>query len=73
MNSRVFLLILALGLCALITHDMRKAIRTGEARSRTGTIRRATRPDTFRLYIICSVLTLALCFGIAIWAVVGNG
>jgi hypothetical protein len=73
MNSRVFLLILALGLCALITHDMTKAIRTGETRTRTGTIRRATRPDAFRFYLICAVLTLAVCFGIAIWAVVGNG
>ena len=72
MSNHLFLLIAALGLCALITHDMTKAIRTGETRSRTGTIRRATRPDAFRLYIVCAVLTLVLCFGIAIWTIAAN-
>jgi hypothetical protein len=73
MTSRIFLLIIALGLCALISYDITKAVRTGVARGRTGTIRRATRPEAFRLYVIVDTLALALSLGIAIWALAGNG
>ena len=72
-TARTFLLVLALGLCALISYDITKAIRTGVARGRTGRIRRATRPEAFRVYIIADVLPLALCLGTAIWTITGNG
>jgi hypothetical protein len=73
MSTQVFLLIAALGLCALISYDITKTVRTGNARGRTGTIKRATRPDAFRDYIIGDVIGLALCIGVAIWAIVGRG
>jgi hypothetical protein len=44
-TAPTFLLVLALGLCALIFYDVTKSVRTGVARGRTGTIRRATRPE----------------------------
>jgi hypothetical protein len=72
-TARTFVLVLALDLRALISCDITKAIRTGVARGRTGRIRRATRPEAFRLYIIADVLALALCLGTAIWAITGSG
>lgn len=68
-TARTFLLILSLGICALISYDIAKTVRIGIARGRTGTIRRATRPEAFRLYLIVDALALALCLGIAIWAI----
>jgi hypothetical protein len=73
MSTQLFLLIAATGLCALISNDITKAVRTGNARGRTGVIKRATRPEAFRDYIISDVIGLALCFGVAIWAIVGIG
>jgi hypothetical protein len=73
MSNHLFLLIAALGLCVLISYDITTAVRTGNARGRTGTIKRATRPDAFRDYIISDAIGLALCTGVAIWAVVGIG
>lgn len=71
MSTQLFLLIAAVGLCVLIFHDITKTVRTGNARGRTGTIKRATRPEAFRDYIIGDLIGLALCMGIALWAIVG--
>lgn len=57
--------------CDLLRHH--EGIRTGNARGRIGKIERATRPDTFRDYIIGDAIGLALCLGIAIWAIAGLG
>ena len=73
MTARIFLLFFALGLCALISYDITKVVRTGIAHGRTGTIRRAARPEAFRLYLIADAFGLALCLGIAIWAIAGRG
>jgi hypothetical protein len=69
MTMQTFLLILALGLCALISYDLTNTIRSGKARGRTGIVERATRPDAFRRYIVGEAIGLALCVAIALWAI----
>jgi hypothetical protein len=72
MSNHLFLLIAAVPLCAVISYDITKSVHTGKARGSTGNIERATRPDAFRDYIIGDAIGLALCLGIAIWAIAGT-
>ena len=58
-----------LELCALTSYDMTSAVLRDSARGRTGTIRRAARPDAFRRYLIADAIGLALCLGVAVWAI----
>jgi hypothetical protein len=64
--ARTFLLVLTLSHCALISYEITKTILPRVARGRTGRIRRTTRSEAFRHYMIADVLALALCLGIAI-------
>ena len=58
-----------LELCALSSYDMTEPVRADSARERTGTVRCATRPDAFRRYLIADANGLALCLGVAVWAI----
>ena len=58
-----------LELCALTSYDMTEPVRADSVRERTGTLRRATRPDVFRRYLMADANGLAVCLGVAPWAI----
>jgi hypothetical protein len=54
-------LILALFLRSWAAYDVCRALQSGKARSRVGTITRKSRPKQFRLYIIGDCLVVVFC------------
>jgi hypothetical protein len=63
---------MALGLAALVTVDLVKALRTGKARGRGGTITREGRSALFKRQVIGDVIVLLFCAGVVVWWLVSG-
>jgi len=64
------LLLTDVGLAALVGIDLIRALRSGRARGRGGTITREGRPKKFRRYIYADWALLAACAGVLVWILI---
>lgn len=65
-----FLLLIDVALAAFVSVDLIRALRTGRARGRGGTITRRGRPEKFWRHIYASYAVLAACAGILLWILI---
>lgn len=64
------LLLMDAMLAAFVGIDLARALRTGRARGRGGTITREKRPQRFWRYVYASCAVLAACVGLFLWILI---